>query len=313
MTQATTCHAGSHNSRCPDGPDVGGRLTTDLPLRAGVGLRPEHYRDILESAPDMGWFEVHPENYMGAGGAPHHYLSAIRERYPLSLHGVGLSIGGHAPLDEGHLARVAKLAERYQVASVSEHLAWSTHDGLFANDLLPVPYTQESLSTVCDHIDRFQEVCGRRILLENPSTYLAFQESTMTEIEFLDSIAKRTGCGLLLDVNNVFVSATNLQWSPEDYIDEFPHGHVGELHLGGHAPDRDADGTPLLIDSHDRVVAEAVWRLFRRTVAVAEPVPTLIEWDSDLPPWSVLYDEAIRAERILLGTRVEKAGHAVAS
>lgn len=289
------------------------RPANDLPLRAGVGLRPEHYREVLESAPDIGWFEVHPENYMGAGGPPHHYLSAIRERYPLSLHGVGLSIGGHGPLDEAHLARVAELAARYEVASVSEHLAWSSHDGQFANDLLPVPYTRESLAIICDHIDRFQDVCGRRILLENPSTYVAFQESTMTEIEFLDAIAKRTGCGLLLDVNNVFVSANNQKWSPRDYIDEFPHCHVGELHLGGHAPDSDVDGAPLLIDTHDREVAEAVWQLFRNTVATAGPVATLIEWDTDLPPWSVLYDEAMRAENILLGISDEKAGHAVAS
>lgn len=268
--------------------------------------------------PDIGWFEVHPENYMGAGGPPHHFLSAIREQYPLSLHGVGLSIGGHGPQDEEHLARIAELAVRYQVSSVSEHLAWSTHDGLFANDLLPVPYTKESLATICDHVDRFQEVCGRRILLENPSTYVAFQESTMSEIEFLDAIAKRTGCGLLLDVNNVFVSATNQQWSPEDYVDEFPHAHVGELHLGGHAPDAGNGAEPLLIDTHDRAVAEAVWQLFERTVAKAGPVATLIEWDADVPPWSVLYDEAVRAQQVLSATGDREAldgkvCHAIAS
>lgn len=317
MTEARALHSGTKNSPCSNGrgDQIG---SADLPLRAGVGLKSEHYREILETGPDIGWFEVHPENYMGAGGPPHHYLTAIRERYPLSFHGVGLSIGSHGPLDEAHLARVAELATRYEVVSVSEHLAWSTHEGLFANDLLPVPYTKESLTIICDHVDRFQEVCGRRILLENPSTYVAFQESTMTEIEFLDAIANRTGCGLLLDVNNVFVSATNQQWSPQDYIDEFSHRHVGELHLGGHASDLDNRAEPLLIDSHDRAVAESVWRLFQRTITRAGPAATLIEWDSDVPPWPVLYDEAMRAEQMLFAARDRKVGdekvrHAVVS
>lgn len=297
----------------PTASEMSGSWKPTLPIRSGVGLRAEHYRDILETLPDIGWFEVHPENYMGAGGPPHHYLKAIREHYPVSLHGVGMSIGGHRPLDEAHLARVADLARRYEAASISEHLAWSTHTDLFANDLLPLPYTQESLRTVCDHIDRFQEVCGRQMLLENPSTYVAFAESTLSEIDFLEEIAERTGCGLLLDVNNVFVSSTNQDWSPEDYIDRFAHRHVREIHLGGHARDEDDTGAPLLIDSHDRSVADPVWALFERSIAVGGPKSSLVEWDADIPPWSTLLQEAWHAEAILLSPAVGKCAHAIAS
>lgn len=297
----------------PTASDLSATWKPTLPIRSGVGLRAEHYRDILETLPDIGWFEVHPENYMGAGGPPHHYLNAIRNHYPISLHGVGLSIGGHRPLDEAHLARVAGLATRYEVASISEHLAWSTHTDLFANDLLPLPYTQESLEVVCNHIDRVQEVCGRQMLLENPSTYVAFVESTLSEIDFLDEIASRTGCGLLLDVNNVFVSSTNQEWSPENYIDQFAHHHVCEIHLGGHAGDQDDTGAPLLIDSHDRSVADPVWSLFERTIAVGGQKASLVEWDADIPPWSTLLQEARHADAILLSQTAGNRTHAIAS
>lgn len=270
-----------------------------LPRRAGVSLKPEHYSQILSERPDVGWFEVHPENYMGAGGPPHRYLTAIREHFPLSLHGVGLSIGSAGRLDPAHIARLRALVDRYDPAQVSEHLAWSTHDDGFLNDLLPLPYTTETLDTVCEHIDEVQTALRRCILLENPATYIVFPESTYDEIAFLEAIVQRTGCGLLLDVNNVYVSSTNHNRSPEDYIDRFPLAHVGEIHLAGHAEDTDDNGARLLIDSHDRQVIDDVWQLYSRAIARSGALPTLIEWDSDIPAWPVLLGEAQRAEAVL--------------
>ena len=278
---------------------TGGRSPVTLPRRAGVGLKPEHYTHILSEHPDVGWFEVHPENYMGAGGPPHRYLTAIREHYALSLHGVGLSIGSAGRLDKDHIQRLKVLVERYQPAQVSEHLAWSSHDEGFLNDLLPLPYTKETLDTVCAHIDEVQTSIGRRMLLENPATYVVFPESTYEEIEFLEAIVKRTGCGLLLDVNNVYVSCTNHNRSAHAYIDQFPLAHVGEIHLAGHSEDQDDTGARLLIDSHDRRVVDDVWTLYERTIGYAGALPTLIEWDSDIPSWPILQSEADRAEAIL--------------
>ncbi|KAB2860806.1 MAG: DUF692 domain-containing protein, partial [Bauldia sp.] len=276
---------------------------TPIPPRVGVGLKPEHYKAILASEPDVGWFEVHAENYMGAGGPPHRYLSAIRERYPLSLHGVGLSIGAARPLDRDHLERLRHLVDRYQPGLFSEHLAWSSHDTVFYNDLLPLPYDEGSLGRVADHIDEVQETVGRRMLLENPSAYVAFRESTMGEVDFLAEVARRTGCGLLLDVNNVHVSATNQQYDPVAYIDRFPVELVGEIHLAGYAPERDDHGDPLLIDAHDRPVDPAVLALYEHTVARTGAVPTLIEWDNDVPEWPVLFAEAKRADVVLARQR----------
>jgi len=270
-----------------------------IPPRSGVGLKPEHYRDILDGAPDIGWFEIHAENYMGAGGPPHAYLTAIRERYPLSLHGVGLSIGGAGPLDKEHLARLCALADRYQPALFSEHLAWSSHGTVYLNDLLPLPYTDETLARVCDHISEVQDAMQRQMLLENPSTYVAYAETTMREVDFLREVARRTGCGLLLDVNNVFVQAVNHGFGADDYLDAFPMEHVGEVHLGGHAEDADEDGSLLLIDDHGREVADPVWTLYERALARVGPVPTLIEWDNDVPAWRALLAEAQRADRAL--------------
>src|SRR3546814_437013 len=189
---------------------------TPVPPRAGVGLKAEHYREIVETGPDIGFFEVHAENYMGAGGPPHRYLTTIRDRYPLSLHGVGLSIGANRPLDRAHLQRLKELITRYQPGLFSEHLAWSSHDTGFLNDLLPLPYTDETLAPVCDHIDEVQETLGRQMLLENPSTYLAFAESTWPEIDFIAEAVRRPGCALLLDVNNVHVASSNQQWDAEE-------------------------------------------------------------------------------------------------
>jgi uncharacterized protein len=270
-----------------------------LPQRAGVGLRAEHYRTVLESRPDVGFFEVHPENYMGAGGPPHRFLSAIRESYPLSFHGVGLSIGADRPLDADHLERLRLLVDRYAPRFFSEHLAWSSHDCGFLNDLLPVPYTAQSLARVAEHIDQVQEVLGRQMLLENPSTYLAFEDSTYSETDFISAVVRRTGCGLLLDINNVFVASINLQWDPFAYIDEYPLAAVQEIHLAGHAQETDENGRPLLIDTHDRRVADIVWDLFARAIHKTGPIPTLIEWDLNIPDWSILHAEAARADRII--------------
>ena len=271
-----------------------------IPARAGVGLKADHYHEILETKPDIGWFEVHAENYMGAGGPPHHFLTKIREHYPISIHGVGLSIGSQGPLDETHLERLKTVCDRYEPGLFSEHLAWSTHDGAYLNDLLPVPYTEETLAQVCAHIDQVQDTVGRRMLLENPSTYVAFASSEMSELEFLSQIAARTGCGLLLDVNNVHVSGTNHGYTPESYIDEFPIEHVGEIHMGGHDEDQGDAGEPLLIDAHGSAVIDSVWQLYQRTLARSGATPTLIEWDNDVPQWSVLFAEAARAEAAMV-------------
>ncbi|HZJ11553.1 MAG TPA: DUF692 domain-containing protein [Methyloceanibacter sp.] len=274
-----------------------------IPPRAGVGLKPEHYRDILETAPEIGWFEIHAENYMGAGGPPHAYLTAVRELYPLSLHGVGLSIGGAGPLDKDHLGRLKALVDRYQPALFSEHLAWSSHDTVYLNDLLPLPYTAETLQRVCAHIEEVQDTLQRQMLLENPSTYVAFAESSMSEVDFLREIVRRTGCGLLLDVNNVFVQATNHGFDARAYLDSFPAEHVGEIHLGGHAEDADDDGAPLLIDDHGRAVADPVWTLYAQALARTGAKPTLIEWDNDVPAWRELFAEAKRADAVIAERR----------
>lgn len=269
------------------------------PRRSGAGFKPEHLAAILDDNRKVGFFEVHAENYMGDGGAPHAMLDRLRADYPIFLHGVAMSIGGEAPLDKDHLRRFRRLVDRYEPHVVSEHLAWSTHDAAYYNDLLPVPYTKAVLGRVVDHIDEAQNVLGRTLLLENPSTYVAFTESDMSETDFIREIAARTGCGLLLDVNNVFVSATNHSRSPERYLADFPLHLVREIHLAGHATEEDDDGNPLLIDSHDRPVTADVWALYERVIAELGPVPTLIEWDNDVPAWSVLKSEAEAADAIL--------------
>ncbi|MEQ8340995.1 MAG: DUF692 domain-containing protein [Marinovum algicola] len=266
-----------------------------LPAAPGVGYKPQHYSAILADAAPVDWLEIHAENYMGDGGRPLAQLRALSERFAISVHGVGLSIGGEGALDRDHLARLKRLCDWLQPASFSEHLAWSTHDSHFLNDLLPLPYTKATLARICAHIDQVQDSLGRQMLLENPSSYLAFTESTWEEPAFLNEVARRTGCGLLLDVNNVFVSATNLGFSPQGYIDAFPLARVGEIHLGGHDEDEDDHGAPLLIDSHGRAVVDPVWALLDHTLARSGPRPLLVEWDNDVPDWPVLRDEAQRA------------------
>jgi uncharacterized protein len=266
---------------------------------AGTSFKHEHLAALLADGAQRGFFEVHAENYMGAGGPPHRALQTICRDHPLSLHGVCTSIGGPQPLDRAHLARFRNLVDRYQPALVSEHLAWSTHETTYFNDLLPLPYTKATLSLVCDHIDEVQNAIRRPLLLENPSTYVTFNESTMSETDFIRAVARRTGCGLLLDINNVFVSATNHGFSPLLYLSEFPLGSVGEIHLAGHAQQADDEGEPLLIDSHDGPVADAVWQLFETVVGQRGPIPTLIEWDSKIPDWPILKAEAATAQAIL--------------
>jgi len=250
-----------------------------LPHRPGVGYKAQHFNDIMKDAGPVGWLEIHAENYMGMGGRPLAQLRHLSEKFPFSVHGVGLSIGGEGRLDE--------------------HLAWSSHESAFLNDLLPLPYTQATVTRVADHIDEVQTTLGRQMLLENPSSYLAFAESDMSETDFLAEIVARTGCGLLLDVNNVFVSATNLGYSPQGYIDAYPTDAVGEIHLGGHDEDEDETGAPLLIDSHGAEVVDPVWGLLDYALAKSGPKPLLIEWDTDVPEWAVLVEETKRADAAL--------------
>ncbi|MGE3600622.1 MAG: DUF692 domain-containing protein [Dehalococcoidia bacterium] len=272
------------------------RAAATIPRRAGIGLKPVHYRTILETRPDVGFFEVHAENYMGAGGPPHRFLEAIRVDYPVSVHGVGLSLGSSEDLDLEHLERLRCVVARYEPGLVSEHLAWSTHRKLFLNDLLPLPYRHETLRRVCEHVDQVQTALRRVILLENPATYVRFTDSVLTETEFLTEVAKRTGCGLLLDINNVVVSTTNHGTSAREYIDAFPMGEVEQIHLAGYAEEPGNGSERLLIDDHGSHVREDVWSLYRYALERRGAVPTLIEWDNNIPEWTVLLSEAQRAE-----------------
>jgi uncharacterized protein (UPF0276 family) len=268
-------------------------------VSAGTGLKPEHARDIFESPRAVDFFEIHAENYMGAGGPPHHLLRRIAADYALSVHGVGLSIGGAGPLDRDHLARLKKLIGEVRPAMFSEHLAWSSHDGVYLNDLLPLPYNAETLECVVRHIDEVQHTLDTRMLLENPSTYVSFGTSELDEAEFLRAVAVRTGCALLLDVNNVYVSSVNHGFDAAAYIDRFPIEFVGEIHLAGFTEDQDANAGRLLIDAHGAPVADAVWSLYRRTLARSGPVPTLIEWDNDVPVFASVVAEVSLARAAL--------------
>jgi uncharacterized protein len=269
---------------------------SQLPLRVGASFKPEHFAAISATPQPLGFFEVHAENYMGGGGTAHAQLGYLREHYALSLHGVGLNIGSRESLDRAHLARLKELCNRYQPECFSEHLAWSSHGGIFFNDLLPLPYTERNLTSIINHIDEAQTVLRRRLLLENPATYVRFKQSTIPETEFLAAIARATGCGLLLDVNNVFVSARNHATSASAYLDAFPLDLVGEIHLAGHFETMDSQGSPLCIDAHGSPVVEDVFVLFDSVIARAGPLPTLIEWDNDVPDWPVLRAEALAAQ-----------------
>ena len=270
-----------------------------LPCAVGIGLKPEHFEALLATTATLGFVEIHAENYMGAGGPFHHYLARICARWPLSVHGVGLSIGGEEPLDETHLERLAQLLDRYAPASFSEHLAWSAHGGVYFNDLLPLPYHGQSLSRVCEHVDQVQTRFGRRMLLENPATYVEFAASTMDEADFIHEVVRRTGCGLLLDVSNAYIGSINHNRDALAYLDALPLDAVGEIHLAGFAEDVDSAGDRLLIDTHGAAVADAVWALYDEVLARIGPRPTLIERDQNLPSLPALLAEAHHAERMM--------------
>jgi len=280
--------------------DFRSHAAAGLPAGAGIGLKARHYQAFFEDPEPPAFVEVHAENYMGAGGAAPAWLDRVRERSPLSLHGVGLSLGGEAPLDELHVARLVKLIERYRPESFSEHLAWSSHGENYFNDLLPIAYDAGSLQRVCDHVDRLQSILRLRMLLENPATYVEFRASTWEETDFITEVVRRTGCGLLLDVNNVYVSCINHGRDPGAFLAALPLAAVGEIHLAGHATDSDGGGDPLLIDSHGAPVADAVWALYSQALGSIGPMATLIEWDNELPDYGVLRAEASRADRYLL-------------
>ena len=269
-----------------------------LALCAGIGLRAEHCSEFLATDPDVGFVEVHAENYFGRGGLPLHLLGRTRRDHALSLHGVGLSIGSTDPLDGAHLQRLAELIDRFRPAFVSEHLCWTSHGGTHLNDLLPLPLTAEALAHVVARVDEVQERLGRTILLENVSSYFEYAHSTISEPEFLAAVARRTGCGLLLDVNNVYVSARNHGFDAADYIERIPRDAVHELHLAGHVH-RPCPGGEMLIDSHSEPVCDDVWELYAQALRRFGAVPTLIEWDNDLPPLTVLLGEARKADAML--------------
>ena len=268
-----------------------------LPMQAGIGFKPQHFDALMADAAPPAFVEVHAENYMGAGGLPHAQLHALHERLALSVHGVGLSIGAATPPSEGHLDRLAILLDRHQPERFSEHLAWSTHDGRFYNDLLPLRYDNGALRRVCAHVDRVQSRLQRRLLLENPSSYFEFPGSTWSEAGFLREVVARTGCGLLLDVNNVYVSCHNHGRDARAWLDEAPLASVHEIHLAGHARDVDDWGRALLVDDHGSEVGDEVWTLYRDVLARTGPLPTLVEWDTDVPDYAVLREQARHAQR----------------
>lgn len=274
---------------------------------AGLGLKSQHYDDAIICDADGLWFEVHPENYMSAGGPRLTALEAVRERHPVSLHGVGLSLAADADPDADHLRALKRLADRFEPFVVSEHLAWSTHRGAHQPDLLPFPRTRAALDRICDNVGRMQDALGRRVLVENPSLYLPLQGHALDEVDFLTALVARTGCGLLVDVNNVFVSASNLGYVAEIYLDALPAEAIGEIHLAGHAPD--PGGSGLLIDTHGAPVAEAVWALFERLIRRVGPRPTLIERDDDIPAFATLLAERDRAAAVLASTNTAELHH----
>ena len=281
-------------------------MTMSTKLGVGIGLRAPHVAEMLATRPAIGWLEVHAENYMGEG-APLVALERLRADYPLSVHGVGLSLGSAEALDNRHLSRLQRLITRLQPALVSEHLSWSMAGGVYLNHLLPLPYTEETLAIVAQHVTHTQEVLQCRLLIENPSSYLRFAHSVIPEPEFLGELVQRTGCGLLCDVNNIYVSCCNLGGDPVAYLDALPARAVGEIHLAGHAVN-DADGQTILIDDHGAPVSDAVWALYGHALARFGPVPTLIEWDTNIPELTVLCTEAHTAERFF--QRAEEAGYA---
>ena len=278
------------------------RIASPIPAAAGIGLRAPHYRDLCEQQPDVAWLEAHTENYFGDGGAPLYYLEKLRQDYLLSFHGVGLSLGSIDALDTGHLAKTRSLIERFEPGLVSEHLSWGSVDGEYFNDLLPLPYTEESLSHFCDRVTQTQDYLQRQLLIENPSSYLMYSHSTIPEHEYFVEIARRTGCRLLVDINNIFVSAHNHGFSAQEYIAAIPADDVGEIHLAGHTVNRHED-VDILIDDHGSAVINPVWALYAQALDAFGAVPSLIEWDSNIPALEILLGEARTAQAKLDSAR----------
>lgn len=274
------------------------RIAAPIPASAGIGLRAEHYREVVETPPPVGWLEVHSENYFGDGGAPLEYLEKARRHYPVSLHGVGLSLGSSDELNRRHLEKLRALIGRIEPGLVSDHLSWSSVDGIYLNDLLPLPYTEEALRHVARRVEQAQDFLGRQLLIENPSSYLRYRHSTIPEWEFISEVARISGCGILLDVNNIYVSAVNHGFDAMEYLRAVPAGMVREIHLAGYTVKSYPEGQ-ILIDTHNARVADAVWALYRAAIERLGPRPTLIEWDTDLPALEVLLDEARQADAIM--------------
>lgn len=265
-----------------------------IPANAGIGLRPPHYAELIEHKPAIAWLEVHSENFFADGGKPHEVLEQVRSHYPLSLHGVGLSLGSTDPLNSWHLGKLKGLIDRYQPGLVSEHLSWNSVDKRYLNDLLPLPYTEEALQHIVTRIQQAQDFLGRQILIENLSSYLQFNDSTIPEWEFIREVAQRSGCAILLDINNIYVNAHNHGFDPNEYLKAIPIDVVQEMHLAGHSNEGE-----YLLDTHSTPVCNAVWELYVRAIARFGPVPTLIEWDCDIPALQVLLNEAGKAQQIL--------------
>ena len=272
--------------------------TAPAPTSVGVGLKPAHYREIIETAPAIDWFEVHPENYMFEGGPSHAWLREVRKSYPLSLHSVGLSLGSVQSVDVTHLTWLERLASNYEPFAISDHVSWSTNSGDFLNDLLPLPYTHESLAVLSRNIDQVQEHLGRSILVENPSTYLQFQEEDYSEPDFIAAVCEQTGCGLLLDINNAYVCARNHGFDPWSYLTHIPHDSVREIHLAGHSITTVGD-VEIRIDDHGSLVCDEVWQLYSQYIATFGASPTLIEWDSNIPPLATLISEVDKARALI--------------
>jgi uncharacterized protein (UPF0276 family) len=275
-----------------------GKHPDSIPAAAGIGLRGAYHQAFLDDSPDVAWLEVHSENYMAPDSVAAGALTKIRERYPISLHGVGLSIGSTDPLNDEHLMRLRQLADRIQPGLISEHLSWSSIQGEYLHDLLPLPYTEEALVHFVARVDAVQAALGRTIAIENVSSYLQFSHSTINEPEFLAEVAARSGCAILLDINNVYVSAMNHGFCPNEFIDAIPRNRVAEIHLAGHSEQR-FNGRTVLVDTHDRAVCSEVWDLFRSTRSTLPDVPVLIEWDANVPELDVLLAEAGTAQEIM--------------
>jgi uncharacterized protein (UPF0276 family) len=268
--------------------------THSIPLNSGIGLRAVHYSELLESLPSIGWLEAHSENYFGEGGRALHYLEQLRSHYPLSLHGVGLGIGSSDPLNKQHLKKLKNIIKRFEPGLVSEHLCWNASEGMYLNDLLPLPYTEEALNHTVSRIQQVQEYLGREILIENVSSYLEYECSTIPEWEFVATIAHQSGCKILLDINNIYVNAQNHDFDPYDYLHAIPADKVAEIHLAGFEMRED-----ILVDTHSRPVCDAVWTLYADTMTMMGSRPTLIEWDNDIPSLTELLTEAAKANHIL--------------